>query len=110
MVNNPLSDKKNNTIEALKNILSNNKKKLDQSYADERPMKELHYNNNIQYLNEAKENQNFDLEKYVKSNFAEIFEKINELNKMATHLVKQNEKISVQNFLKLYFFNHVYHK
>lgn len=61
-------------------------------------MKELHYNNNnIQYLNETKENQNFDLEKYVKSNFAEIFEKINELNKMATHLVKQNEKISVQN-------------
>jgi len=42
----------------------------------------------------GKENQ-FDLEKYVKSNFAEIFEKINELNKMATHLVKQNEKIVV---------------
>lgn len=60
-------------------------------------MKEFQQSNNInQYSNEKlKENQNFELEKYVKSNFAEIFEKINELNKMATHLVKQNEKISV---------------
>lgn len=41
-----------------------------------------------------------ELEKYVKSNFAEIFEKINELNKMATHLVKQHEK-----YVKTLFFS-----
>lgn len=71
----------------MKNILSNNKKKTNQSFLEDRPNKEPQtFNDNF------KENLNFDLEKYVKSNFAEIFEKISELNKMATHLVKQNEK------------------
>jgi len=72
----------NNTIEG---ILSYKKNKINHSYLEERPIKEQH-----EFCKEI--NQNFDLEKYVKSNFAEIFEKINELNKMATHLVKQNEK------------------
>ena len=54
-----------------------------------------------------KENQ-FDLEKYMKSNFAEIFEKINELNKMATHLVKQNEKyVNFSNLIKNINYNKI---
>jgi hypothetical protein len=85
-------EKKSNTIETLKCILSNNKNKNNQSYFEDRPIRENHEYN--MPMEGGKENQ-FDLEKYVKSNFAEIFEKINELNKMATHLVKQNEKIVV---------------
>ena len=93
-MNKPLAEKGNNsTIEALKSILSNNKNKNNQSYLEDRPIKEQN-----DFCKEN--NQNFDLEKYVKSNFAEIFEKINELNKMATHLVKQNEK-NVEYYMNL---------
>lgn len=53
------------------------------------------------------EKDNNDFEAYVKSNFAEIFEKINELNKMATHLVKENEKICVYSLEKVNFYKKI---
>lgn len=50
-------------------------------------------NENSKNSDLKKRNERNDFEEFVKINFNEIFEKINELNKTALHLVKENEKI-----------------
>lgn len=50
-------------------------------------------NENSKNLDLKKKTERNKFEDFVKLNFNEIFEKINELNKTALHLVKENEKI-----------------